>query len=227
MKIPSNYYLMRQNNPPAPAPTAASSKKMVTTKKKKTSDNFDNQFLIDFRLHPGEHPMDNGKIIRDYEWIFSKKAAERFHTPVTYSNPHGPEDRKHYLLKTLVHDYIYDNYYLENECRFFVTSELEQKSNCFWSHLDGRIPVFFTLDICIIREDDWQVFNVEIDGPEHYTRGGIMKADIRDTWLNDRYGVLTLRIDKNDDTINYKRLDKFINSPAVPNPRKKPGRKVA
>jgi hypothetical protein len=107
-----------------------------------------------------------------------------------------------------------------------VTTELEQKGQCFYSYIDGKIPVFFTLDICVIRESDYQVFCIEVDGPEHYTRTGMMKAEIRDTWLYDRYGVLTHRVDKEDvDCINYKKIDKFLLSPTVENPRSWWGKK--
>jgi hypothetical protein len=187
--------------------------------KRKTS-NFGNKFLIDFKLHKGNNHFKDGFKPAGYEWIYSQEALERFHLPITYKNPDGPEDSKHYGLKQVVHDYIYDNYYLQNGCKFLVTTELKQKNNNFWSYIDGKQPVFFTLDICVIRESDCQVFDIEIDGPEHYSRGGMMKAEIRDTWLLDRYGVLTYRIDKADDEPNYKKIDKFITSPTVQNPRR-------
>jgi hypothetical protein len=192
-----------------------------TTKKRKTS-NFGNQFLIDFRLQrPTNLKLNNGKYPLATDWLYSKSVLERFHQPVTYKNPNGSEGPKHYGLKQMVHDYIYENYYLNNGCKFLVTTELEQKNNNFWSYIDGKKPVYFTLDVCVIRESDCQVFDIEIDGPEHYTRGGMMKADIRDTWLLDRYGVLTYRIDQADDEPNYKQIDKFISQPAVVNTRKR------
>ncbi len=192
----------------------------MTGKKRKTS-NFGNKFLIDFGLHKGNTHFKDGFKPAGYEWIYSKEALERFHLPITYKSPEGYEDSKHYGLKQVVHDYIYDNYYLQNGCKFLVTTELKQKNNNFWSYIDGKQPVFFTLDVCVIRESDCQVFDIEIDGPEHYTRGGMMKAEIRDTWLLDRYGVLTYRIDKADDEPNYKKIDKFITaSPTVQNPRR-------
>jgi hypothetical protein len=190
-------------------------------KKKGKTSNFGNDFLIDFKLSYGNHRLADGTWPINYAWIYSNKALERFHLPTTNSNPNGNEGPKHFGLKKMVHDYIYDNYYLENGCKYRVTTELEQKSNCFYSYIDGKIPVFFTMDICVIRDSDYQVFDIEIDGPEHYTRGGIMKAEIRDEWLLDRYGVLTYRIDLADDEPNYKQIDKFISQPAVENPRKR------
>jgi hypothetical protein len=192
-----------------------------TTKKRKTSS-FGNDFLKDFKLHYEDRVLRDGiRYNTTREWIYSDKALERFHLPITYKNPNpnGNEGTKHYGLKQMVHDYIYDNYYLGNGCKFLVTTELEQKENPFWSYIDGKKPVFFTLDICVIRESDFQVFDIEIDGPEHYTRGGLMKGEIRDEWLLDRYGVLTYRIDQADDEPNYKQIDKFISKPAVLNPR--------
>lgn len=180
---------------------------------KKKKSNFGNQFLIDFRL------FDHYEYGSKGPWKLTKKALDLFHTPVTY---HGEteEGEDHYRLKSLVHDYIYENYYLENECKFLVTTELKQINNPFFSYIDGKIPVYFTLDVCVIRENDCQVFDIEIDGAEHRTRGGMMKADIRDEWLKDRYGMLTWRIDSSDKDINYKKLDKFISQPVVENPRK-------
>lgn len=190
------------------------------TKKRKTS-NFGNDFLKDFRLHYTNEKFPDGTYAAGYEWVYSQKALERFHLPITYKSPNGSEGPKHYGLKQMVHDYIYENYYLENGCKFLVTTELEQKDNCFWSYIDGKKPVFFTMDICVIRESDCQVFDIEIDGPEHYTRGGLMKGEIRDEWLKDRYGVLTYRIDQADDEPNYKQIDKFISKPTVLNPRRR------
>ena len=202
---------------------------------KKRTSNFGNAFLKDFRLFIGSNNQltkkepDSGKInwIYPSDWIYSKSALARFHLPITNPNPHGSEDEKHFKTKMLIHDYIYENYYMNNECKYMVTTELEQKNNCFYSYIDGKIPVFFTLDICVIRESDFQVFDIEVDGPEHYSRKGRMKAEIRDEWLKDRYGVLTLRIDKSDvDCINYSKIDKFISQPTVENPRDKKKKKV-
>ena len=187
------------NNPPppitnVPAPSATEVKKTNTgTMKKRKTNEFGNDFLIDFKLFHGKLKLEDGTWPKGNEWIYSKKAIERFHQPVTYKNPNpnGNEGPKHYGLKQVVHDYIYDNYYLQNGCKFLVTTELEQKENNFWSYIDGKKPVYFTLDVCVIRDSDCQVFDIEIDGPEHYTRGGMMKAEIRDEWLLDRYGVLT------------------------------------
>lgn len=186
----------------------------------KNNNNFSNDFLKDFRLlHTKPYDVNKPGI----GWTYSKKTLERFHIPVAYKNPNenGSEGPKHYKLKSLVHGYIYENYYLENECKFLVTTELEQKNNPFFSYIDGKIPVFFTLDVCVIRENDHQVFDIEIDGPEHYTRRGLMKADIRDEWLKDRYGIITYRIDRNDEEPNYKEIDELLTkSPTVENPRK-------
>ncbi len=229
MEKPSEESLIN-NDPTAPVPTASETitkKKAITTTvggKKRTS-NFSNDFLVDFKLFIGNPLLKNrvdGKWVSKTDWVYSKTALERFHLPIIYPNPHGSEDDNHFRTKMLIHDYIYDNYYMDNECKFMVTTELEQRNNCFYSYIDGKIPVFFTLDICIIRESDYQVFDIEVDGPEHRTRRGMMKAEIRDSWLFDRYGVLTYRVDKNDvDCINYKKIDKFISQPAVENPRSK------
>lgn len=223
--LPINH--MITNTHPAPVPTAETdmTKKKVTTTTKRRTSNFGNSFLKDFRLFIGSGGISkeyNNTRIFNTDWTYSKYARERFHSPITYGNPNpdGSEGEDHFKLKTLIHDYIYENYYLENECKYLVTTELEQKINPFYSYIDGKIPVFFTMDICIIRDNDYQVFDIEIDGPEHYSRGGMMKAEIRDEWLKDRYGVLTMRVDRNDvDCFNYKKLDKFISQPAVENPR--------
>ena len=210
-----------QSITPANTPTTTTTKKTKTTTKKKKIGNFTNDFLKDFRLAvTSADKTKDGKWQNTHDWIYSKKALERFHTSSVFNSPNGNEGPKHFRLKSLVYSYIYENYYLENECKFLVTTELEQKNNPFYSYIDGKIPVFFTMDVCVIRECDNQVFDIEIDGPEHYTRGGMMKADIRDEWLLDRYGVLTYRIDAADNEPNYKRIDEFISQPAVENPRK-------
>ena len=214
--------------PSDPSTTPVNTPTIVTTKKKKKTTttekkkkNFKNDFLTDFRLiQSSKVKLEDGRYQNAYDWIYSKQALERFHTSTVFSSPNGTEGPKHSRLKGLVYAYIYENYYLENECKFLVTTELEQKSNPFYSYIDGKIPVFFTMDICVIRDTDNQVFDIEIDGPEHYTKGGMMKAEIRDEWLKDRYGVLTYRIDMADDEPNYKRIDEFISQPAVQNPNK-------
>jgi hypothetical protein len=191
-------------------------KKDTTKTTRKKTSNFSNDFLKDFKL--------SGNYNNNNDWVYNKKALERFHEPVTYTDDH--EDHNHYKLKSLIHDYIYENYYLENECKYLVTTELKQQNTTFYSYMGGKIPIFYTLDICVIRDSDYQVFDIEVDGPEHYSRGGLLKADIRDSCLLDRYGVLTLRIDKADvDCLNYKKIDKFISQPAVENPRRVRGKK--
>ena len=154
-------------------------------------------FFLDFRL--------TDEYVHSLSWKFSKKALDLFHNTITFRSPEGNEGPKHYGLKQKVHDYIYDNFYLYY-CKFFVTTELAQKNNPFFSYIDGKQPMFYTLDICVIREKDRQVFDIEIDGREH----GRLKDEIRDNWLKDRYGIETMRIDENDKEINYKKLHKFI-----------------
>src|SRR6476620_6314174 len=139
------------NNPDnitnARAPSVTGTQKKMDTgmtgKRKKTS-NFGNNFLVDFRLFHGKTRLEDGTLPKGNEWIYSKTALERFHQPVTYKNPNpnGSEGPKHYGLKQMVHDYIYENYYIENGCKFLVTTELEQKNNNFWSYIDGKKPVF-------------------------------------------------------------------------------------
>ena len=223
--LPRSMDTKQDNITNVPVPSATEVKKTNTGtmkgKRKSNTNEFGNDFLIDFKLFHGKLKLEDGTWPKGNEWIYSKKAIERFHQPVTYKSPNGSEGPKHYGLKQVVHDYIYDNYYLQNGCKFLVTTELEQKNNPFYSYIDGKIPVFFTMDICVIRESDCQVFDIEIDGPEHYTRGGMMKAEIRDEWLLDRYGVLTYRIDQADDEPNYKKIDKFISQPVVLNSRKR------
>lgn len=173
--------------------------------------NFNNSFLFDFDL------MDADNIQRKYIWTYGKKAQERFHLPITYHSK-SEEGVKHYRLKQQAHDYIYENYYLDNECKYFVTTELEQVDFPFTSYLDGEEKVFYTLDVCVIRMEDNQVFNIEIDGKDHLTRGNLLRDERRDRWLQDRYGVFTHRIDYNEyDNVNFKHIDKFISQPACVN----------
>lgn len=162
-----------------------------------TTDNVD--FFKDFDLCDYVRPHHK-------KWNFSQEALELFHKPITYHNREGNEGPKHYGLKQMVHDYIYDNYYLNGDCKFLVTTELEQKDTPFKSYMDGKQSLHYTLDVCIIRVKDRKVFCVEIDGREH----GRLKDKIRDSWLKDRYDIDTYRIDENDETINYGRLNRFI-----------------
>jgi hypothetical protein len=179
------------------------------TNSKKT--NFDNSFLYDFGL------LDSYGDERSHTWVYDKKAQERFHIPITYMSK-DEEGTKHYRLKQQAHDYVYENYYLNNECKFFVTTELEQVNRPFISYIDGEEKVFYTMDVCVIRFDDNQIFNIEIDGREHLTPGNMMRDERRHRWLNDRYGVLTHRIDYNEyDNVNFKDIDKFISQPAAIN----------
>jgi len=174
--------------------------------------NFNDSFLYDFGL------TDDDYACRSYIWTYGVKAQQRFHLPITYMSQ-GEEGKKHYRLKQQAHDYVYENYYLNNECLYFVTTELEQIDSPFKSYIDGEEKVFYTMDVCVIRYSDNQVFNIEIDGVDHLRRGNMMRDERRDLWLNSRYGILTHRIDYNEyDDINFKDIDKFISQPAVKNP---------
>lgn len=173
--------------------------------------NFNNSFIYDFGLD------DIYNQYRPYVWTWGVKAQERFHLPITYYSKSGESD-KHYRFKQQVHDYVYENYYLNNDCKFFVTTELEQINSPFMSYLDGAEKVFYTLDVCVIRMSDNQIFDIEIDGKDHLTRGNIMRDERRDRWLQSRYGVFTHRINYNEyDNVNFKDIDKFISQPACKN----------
>lgn len=183
--------------------------------------NFDDSFLYDFGLMGIKRDHYSGTDVhRKYIWEYSKKALDRFHLPITYRNQNGPESDVHYKFKQKIHDYIYEQYYLSEGCKFYVTTELEQIMNPFPYVFDSEEKIFYTLDVCAIREKDNQIFDFEIDkGKEHYTKMGIMRAEIRDRLLKDRYGVFTMRIDPNEySDINPKKIDEFISQPACKNP---------
>jgi len=178
-----------------------------------TKTNFNNSFIYDFGLED----VYNSR--RPYIWTWGVKAQERFHLPITYHNNGAAEGNKHYAFKQQVHDYVYENYYLNNECKFFVTTELEQVRSPFTSYLDGAEKVYYTLDVCVIRIKDNQIFDIEIDGKDHITKGNIMRDDRRDRWLKSRYGVLTHRINYNEynDNVNFQDIDEFISQLACKN----------
>ena len=192
--------------------------------------NFDDSFLHDFGLHGAQKHYTGGEI--SYVWKFNKKALERFHLPITYRNKNGPESDRHYIFKQKIHDYIYEQYYLSEGCKFYVTTELEQVRNPFLSHINQdettklipydstERPVMFTLDVCAIRVKDNQVFDFEIDtGNEHHTQVGMRNSETRDRWLKHRYGILTMRIDPNEIyDIDRKEIDRFLAQPACKNP---------
>jgi len=141
---------------------------------------------------------------------FYKEAKERFHLPITFHELDGHEEYDHYHKKQLVHDYIYETYYLNNGCKYLVTTELQQEHRPFESRIDGEEKVLYKLDICVIKPSQQKIFDIEIDGKEHFTKKGMYKDSLRDQWLASRYNNFkTLRIDKNDE-IPYKQIDKFL-----------------
>lgn len=183
-----------------------------TTKTQTSNSNFPTNFLGDFEI--GYHSND----APSFHWKFFKKAEDRFHLPITYMELDGQEDGIHYGQKQKVHDYIYETYYLGDECKYYVTTELRQIHNPFpalLSSLMGEEKVRYKLDVCAIRLKDHQVFDIEIDGNEHGTEKEMLKDAMRDKLLNYRYGIYTLRFYKYDE-INYKKLDKFLKQPAMP-----------
>jgi hypothetical protein len=174
------------------------------------NSNFPMDFLVDFGLG-----MSSGGY-RFFDWKFSERAKERFHLPITYMDLDGAEGPDHYQQKQRVHDYIYEAYYLEGDCQYFVTTELQQIKMPFKARTDGKEKIFYKLDICVIRAKDHQVFDIEIDGYEHRkSNEAIIKDRVRDELLNFRYGIYTLRLDK-DEPINYKKIDEFLKKPAQP-----------
>lgn len=191
-----------------------------THQQPKNREKFSSLFLHDFDLL--DIKAAGGSSLKPsyrYKWVYNKKAQERFHLPICFRREvdNDPEDEKHFGLKKKVHDYIYENFYLANECKFLTTTELQQKHNPFKSHMDSTDEIiFYTLDVCAIRTKDNQVFDFEIDGKEHYTSAGMRKGKTRDAWLRDRYGIITLRIDKNEAEPPYKKInDLLINSEYV------------
>lgn len=182
----------------------------VLKKKSKYNCNFPSDFLIDFDLAVSE---ETDKF--PFFWVLSKKAERLFHSPGTFHDLDGNEGPNHYRYKQNVHDYIYEQYYMENECKFYVTTELQQKKNPFKARTDGKEKVFYKLDICVVREKDFQVFDIEIDGIDHIkSQEKQLKDRIRDELLKFRYGIYTLRLDS-DWPINYKHIDEFLNLEAM------------
>ena len=181
---------------------------------------FSSQFLYDFDLLDivGAGSSTLSPAYR-YKWVYRKEAIERFHLPICFRREvdNDFEDDKHFNLKKMVHSYIYDNFYMSNDCKFYTTTELAQVNNPFTSYLDSDEEIIhYTLDCCAIRTQDNQVFDFEIDGKEHYTSTGMMKGKIRDEWLNDRYGIITMRIDKQEREPPYQKIsDLLIKSPTV------------
>lgn len=139
-----------------------------------------------------------------------KKTIKIFHNPIVKSCNGGGEGLKHFSLKKNIAHHIYFNYYLQDK-KFYVTTELEQKYNPFISYMNNR-EIFFTLDICVLRMKDAQVFDIEIDGKEHQSAIGMMKARYRDAVLEDRYKIKTMRIDSEEKEPPYKEIIEFLNS---------------
>ena len=195
---------------------------MTRTKNDVINSNFPTNFLGDFQI--GRHSE-----LLGFHWQFHKKAEQRFHLPITYMELDGNEDGIHYGKKQAVHDYIYETYYLNDDCKFYVTTELRQMENPFKALLveNGEEKVFYKLDVCAIRLKDHQVFDIEIDGPEHGTVRRMLADRMRDKLLNFRYGIFTLRLNKFEE-INFKQIDKFLNQPAMPytRTRKINGKKI-
>ncbi len=180
------------------------------TYKSKYNCNFPDDFLNDFGLGRSA----KGEKYSFY-WVLSKKALDLFHVPMAYRDLQGNEGENHYGYKQKIHDYIYGHYYMNNECKYYVTTELQQIKSPFKARTDGKEKVFYKLDICVVREKDFQVFNIEIDGNDHFrSETKQLKDRIRDELLKYRYGIYTLRID-NDWQINYKQIDEFLNKEAM------------
>ena len=195
---------------------------MKITLSKTFNSNFPIDFLIDFDLGAanGYHDI--------FNWKFTKKALMRFHAPVTYMDLDGSEGPDHYVQKQRVHDYIYEHYYLSGDCGVFVTTELQQVKMPFKARTDGKEKIRYKLDVCAIRANDHQVFDIEIDGYEHRkSNEAIIKDRVRDELLNFRYGIYTLRLDK-DEPINYRKIDELLKKPAMPytRPRILKGKKI-
>lgn len=195
----------------------------LTYQKPNNRDKFSSIFLFDFDLLDIRAATggSTSNPSYTYKWVYNKKAKERFHLPVCFRREvdNDPEDEKHFRLKQQTHSFIYENFYLcdNNDCKFLTTTELQQKHNPFRSHMNSEDEIiYYTLDVCAIRMSDNQVFDFEIDGKEHYTGAGMRKGKIRDAWLEDRYGVITLRIDKNEKEPPYKKIsDILLNSEYV------------
>lgn len=193
---------------------------MGITQHPQNKGKFSSQFLVDFNLidvnGAGRSTLSPST---RYKWVYHKKALERFHIPICYRRmvDNDSEGEDHFRLKQLTHNYIYENFYMNNDCKILVTTELEQMNNPFTSHLESdKEIIYYTLDVCAIRTKDNQVFDFEIDGKEHYTKIGMMKGRIRDAWLKDRYGAITLRIDKEEKEPPYKKInDLLIHAPTV------------
>lgn len=172
----------------------------------KFNSNFPEDFLIDFGLG-------STKYTNSFFWIFTKKALLRFHAPIAYRDLDGNEGAEHYNQKRRIHNYIYEQYYLNNECKFFVTTELQQVNKPFKTRTDGAEKMFYKLDICVIREKDHQIFDIEIDGEEHRkSNERLLKDKVRDELLEFRYGIYTYRQER-DEPINYKKIDEFLQKP--------------
>lgn len=182
----------------------------LTNRKKRNqqyNSNFPIDFIEDFDLGY------RGNTDR-FNWKLHDKAKRRFHAPVTYMDLNGDEGIDHYSQKRLVHDYIYENYYLTDECKFYVTSELEQVDKPFKARTDGKEKIFYKLDVLVLRASDHQLFDIEIDGPEHRkSNEAILKDRVRDELLEFRYGIYTLRFDR-DEPINYRKIDEFLKKDA-------------
>ena len=57
------------------------------------------------------------------------------------------EGEDHFRLKQSTHNYIYENFYMNNNCKILVTTELEQIHNPFTSHLESdKEIIYYTLD---------------------------------------------------------------------------------
>jgi hypothetical protein len=152
-------------------------------------------FLIDFGLK-------NWKTW----YTLSPAAIERFARNETFQDKNGGESDTHFRVKDWIRSHVYGKY---SDWAWLVTTELEQKNNPFNSYLDGNHPVFYTLDVCMMMPQIGLILDFEVDGKEHYTSTGLMKGKIRDEKLHYKYGIYTMRINK-DDPPTTSKIDKFI-----------------
>ena len=149
----------------------------------KNNQTHEERFLDDFGLDNRRHI--NRLLKKDY---FS-----------TVKRMDGEGD-DHYELKCNVIDYIKLNFKHKD---LYVFNELEQLYNPFICEYNRSIERFkqFTLDICVIyfsHNRKFNILDIEIDGENHYKQKQMIKDEVRDVLMKDRYHVHTERIDVSD-----------------------------
>lgn len=140
------------------------------------------QFLFDFGIISKQ----------DFNRLANREEVDRY----------KGEGDGHYNCKKEIYNSIKDCM-IDYE-NFYIFNELKQVRNPFSLRFYSRENVKVRLDVCCVALDHRDkpfVFDIEVDGWEHFTKKGMIKGETRDTMISQRYGSFLERVDYEDYSI--------------------------